>query len=303
MTAVVPPNRDVVNAMTVDVEDYFQVSAFDSCIPRSDWSRWPQHVENNTECLLELFARNGVKATFFVLGWVAERYPALVRRIAQSGHEVASHGFGHERLTGMTPSQFREDIVRAKTILEDLTGTEVAGYRAPSYSIGHATLWAYAELCNAGYRYSSSVVPIRHDLYGMPDAPRFPFLAGDAGLLEVPVTTVTLLGRNWPCGGGGFFRLLPYPLFRWALERVNNHDRRPGIFYCHPWEIDQAQPRVAGVTFKNHVRHYLNIKRMPGKLDCLLRDFQFDRMDHVFLAQASGLYPVVRLEDRRFCVQ
>lgn len=285
-----------VNAMTVDVEDYFQVSAFEGCIARADWDRWPQRVERNTERVLELFAAHNVKATFFVLGWVAARFPQLIRHIGEAGHEVANHGYGHERLTTLTRDQFRVDISRAKGILEDITGQGVWGYRAPSYSVGLDNLWAYDELRTAGYRYSSSIVPIHHDLYGIPHAPRFAFFPGATGLLEVPVTTIALLGRNWPCGGGGFFRLLPYALFRKGWQRVNRHDRRAGVFYFHPWEMDPEQPRVPGVSFRNRVRHYLNLERMVIKLRALLRDFRFDRMDRIFLEKTEERYPVVALE-------
>lgn len=285
----------ITNAMTVDVEDYFQVAAFDGCIPREDWSRWPARVEANTRRILELFDESGVHATFFTLGWVAERWPALVRDIAASGHEIASHGFGHERLTALDRDTFREGIVRTKHLLEDIGGTQVSGYRAPSWSIGPTTLWAHQELRDAGYRYSSSIVPIRHDLYGMPAAPRFAFVAGPSGLLEVPATTVRFWGRNWPCGGGGFFRLLPYPLFSRALKRVNGKERRPTVFYFHPWEIDPGQPRVPGVSLKNRTRHYLNLKHMAPRVGRLLRDFRFDRMDRVFPVDAGAKYPVVAL--------
>jgi polysaccharide deacetylase family protein (PEP-CTERM system associated) len=285
----------ITNAMTVDVEDYFQVAAFDDCIPREDWSRWPARVEANTRRILELFDENGVHATFFTLGWVAERWPALVRDIAASGHEIASHGFGHERLTTLDRGAFRDGVVRTKHLLEDISGVQVSGYRAPSWSVGPHTLWAHEELRDAGYRYSSSIVPIRHDLYGMPEAPRFAFVAGPSGLLEVPATTVRFWGRNWPCGGGGFFRLLPYSVFSRGLKRVNRKERRPTVFYFHPWEIDPGQPRVPGVSLKNRARHYLNLKHMAPRVGRLLRDFQFDRMDRVFPLDAGAEYPVVAL--------
>ena len=298
MSALPSQPGPVTNAMTVDVEDYFQVAAFERCIAREDWSRWPVRVEANTHRILDLFARQHIHATFFVLGWVAERYPNLVRDISAAGHEIASHGFGHERLTSLSRQQFREGVTRTKHLLEDLCGATVAGYRAPSWSIGPTTLWAHEELRQAGYRYSSSVAPIRHDLYGMPLAPRFAFVTAGSGLLEVPVTTVRWWGRNWPCGGGGFFRLLPYPLFRRGLRRVNRSDRRAGVFYFHPWEIDPRQPRVPGVTLKNRVRHYLNLARTAPRVERLLRDFRFDRMDRVFL-DGHAKYPVVELQATR----
>lgn len=293
----------ITNAMTVDVEDYFQVAVFEKCIRREDWPRWPVRVEDNTRRVLELFQRHDVHATFFVLGWVAERFPSLVRDISAAGHEIASHGFGHERLTNISRTAFRDGIVRTKHLLEDLSGAAVAGYRAPSYSIGPTTLWAYDELREAGYRYSSSIVPIRHDLYGMPAAPRFAFLAEGSGLLEIPVTTVRLWGRNLPCGGGGYFRLLPYALFRRGLRRVNQQEQRPGVFYFHPWEVDPQQPRVPGVTLKNRVRHYLNLTRTAPRIERLVRDFRFDRMDRVFLAPGHAAYPVVALGSEESCAQ
>lgn len=296
MNAVAQPAAAVVNAMTVDVEDYFQVSAFEQCIRREDWPQWPVRVENNTRRVLELFAQKGVHATFFVLGWVAERFPALVRDISAAGHEVASHGYGHERVTMLSREEFRHSIVHSKQLLEDLTGSAVLGYRAPSYSIGPGTLWAHDELREAGYRYSSSIVPLHHDLYGMPTAPRFAFFSKASGMLEIPVTTARRWGRNWPCGGGGYFRLLPYALFKRGLDRVNTHERSSGVFYFHPWEIDPEQPRVPGVSRKNRVRHYLNLTRTVPRLERLMRDFRFDRMDRVFLADGHADYPVVALQ-------
>ena len=301
MSTASPLFEPVTNAMTVDVEDYFQVAAFEKCIRREDWPHWPVRVEGNTRRVLDLFERHSVHATFFVLGWVAERFPALVRDISAAGHEVASHGFGHERLTNLSRAEFRDSITRTKLLLEDVTGTVVHGYRAPSYSIGPTTLWAHEELREAGYRYSSSIVPIHHDLYGMPAAPRFPFFAKRSGLLEIPVTTVRLCGRNWPCGGGGYFRLLPYALFKRGLRRVNRSERRSGVFYFHPWEVDPQQPRVPGVTLKNRVRHYLNLARTMPRLERLVRDFRFDRMDRVFLARTHADYPVVALQVAELC--
>ena len=274
-----------VNAMTVDVEDYFQVSAFERHIAPADWERMPQRVERNTSRVLELFADRGVHATFFTLGWVAERFPALVRRIAEAGHEVASHGFDHTRVIHQEPSQFRADVTRTKRLLEDVTGRAVRGYRAATYSIGASNLWALDVLQAAGYRYSSSIYPIRHDLYGMPDAPRFAFRVRADGLLELPITSVRALGRRWPCGGGGFFRLFPYAFSSWGLRRVNRTDRQPGIFYFHPWEVDPDQPRIDGIGLKTRIRHYLNLSRMETRLRRLLGDFRWDRMDRVFAVE------------------
>ena len=275
-----PPIR---NAMTVDVEDYFQVSAFELHIRREDWDNLPCRVERNVDRILALFDENGVKATFFVLGWMAERYPQMVRRLTEEGHEVASHGYEHVRVVNQTPETFRQDIRRTRSLLEDTTGAPVRGYRAASYSIGRDNLWALDELLEAGHQYSSSIYPIHHDLYGMPEAPRFAFRHRGDGLLEVPVTTVEFGGRKFPCGGGGYFRLLPYQVSRWAIARVNGHDAQPAVFYFHPWEIDPEQPRQTGIKLKTRVRHYLNLRRTEPRLRSLLGDFSWGRMDQVYL--------------------
>jgi polysaccharide deacetylase family protein (PEP-CTERM system associated) len=241
-------------------------------------------VERNVDQILDMLACHGTKATFFTLGWIAERYPEMVRRIVREGHELASHGYGHERATDQTEAAFFADIQLAKIVLEDVTGGEVLGYRAPSFSIGESNLWAFDGLLRAGYRYSSSVYPIRHDHYGMPDSPRFSYEVRP-GLLEIPITTLRVFGRNFPSSGGGYFRLLPYALSRWMLGRVNRQNGESGVFYFHPWEIDMAQPRVAGISRKTRFRHYVNIARMPGRLNQLLDDFKWGRMDHIFLNQ------------------
>jgi len=274
------------NAMTIDVEDYFQVSAFAPYIARADWDRRECRVERNVERILALLAEREVKATFFTLGWVAERYPQMVGRIVSAGHELASHGYGHERASDLSPEAFRDDVVRAKQLLEDLGGQAVLGYRAPSFSIGTGNLWAFDVLQEAGYRYSSSVYPIQHDHYGMPDSPRFAYPVRD-GLLEVPVTTLRMLGRNLPSSGGGYFRLLPYGLSRWMLQRVNVADGQSAVFYFHPWEIDADQPRIAGIDAKTRFRHYVNIDRTFARIAQLLGDFQWGRMDEIFLPQAN----------------
>lgn len=271
----------IVNAMTIDVEDYFHVQAFAGSIDPASWDSLACRVEANTDRLLAQFDRAGVKATLFTLGWVAERYPQLVRRIVAAGHELASHGYGHQRVDSQSPQQFRQDIVRARALLEDLGGVAVAGYRAPTFSIGPATPWAYDVLAAAGYRYSSSVYPVRHDLYGAPDAERMAHLVAGGALWELPMTTVELAGRRLPCSGGGFFRLLPYPLFRLGLARFNAREQRPGMFYSHPWEIDPDQPRVAA-PWRSRLRHYLNLSRTSGRLDRLLRDFAWNRVDRVY---------------------
>jgi len=277
----------ITNALTVDVEDYFQVSAFETHIRREDWDAMPCRVERNMDRILEIFAEAGVKATFFTLGWVAERYPQVVQRIVAGGHELASHGYEHVRVVNQDPKRFRADVARTKGLLEDLSGVEVKGYRAASYSIGSANLWALEVLHEEGYRYSSSIYPIRHDLYGMPEAPRFAFRPHPDGILEIPVTTVEIGGRKLPCGGGGYFRLLPYRVSRWAMRRVNRKDRQACLFYFHPWEIDPDQPRQAGISVKTRVRHYLNLGRTEARLRRLLGDFRWDRMDRVFLDRAA----------------
>ena len=271
-----------VNALTIDVEDYFQVSAFAPYIERGAWDRIPCRAQANVARILEMLARRNAKATFFTLGWIAERHPDIVRAIVAGGHELASHGYAHLRASDQTPVEFSADIVRAKQILEAIGGVEVRGYRAPSFSINHKNLWALDCIRDAGYRYSSSIYPVRHDHYGMPDAPRFAY-ASLPGLIEVPVTTVDLFNRHWPAGGGGYFRLLPYGCSRWLLKRVNQVDGEPCMFYFHPWEIDPAQPRVAGIDAKTRFRHYLNLDRMQSRLERLLGDFRWDRVDRVFL--------------------
>ena len=277
-------NAMIKNAMSIDVEDYFQVSAFAPHIRREDWDSLPCRVERNMDVILGLLDEADAKATFFTLGWIAERYPQVVRRIVDNGHELASHGYGHQRASDLTPEQFRDDISRAKGILEDLGGVAVRGYRAPSFSINRNNWWAVEELENAGYVYSSSIYPVRHDHYGMPDAPRFPHRPnGENGILELPPTTVPLMGRNLPAAGGGWFRLLPYELSRWMLNRVNAQDQAPCMFYFHPWEVDAEQPRQAGLSAKTRFRHYVNLQRMPGRLRKLLNDFEWDRVDRVFL--------------------
>ena len=272
------------NALTIDVEDYFQVSAFAPHIARADWPRLECRVEANIERILLLLDSRRIHATFFTLGWIAERYPAMLRRVADAGHEVASHGYAHLRASEQSAAQFADDVRRSKTILEQITGLAVRGYRAPSFSIGAANLWAFDVLQEAGYRYSSSIYPIRHDHYGMPDAPRFAWRPrGPQGMLELPVSTVRLRGRNLPAGGGGYFRLMPYALSRWLLRRINSRDGQAGIFYFHPWELDPGQPRPPGLSAKTRFRHYLNLGRMEARLARLTDDFSWDRMDRIFL--------------------
>ncbi|MCB1937832.1 MAG: DUF3473 domain-containing protein [Rhodocyclaceae bacterium] len=275
----------IVNALTIDVEDYFQVSALAPHFPRQSWESVPCRVERNVDVILSMLHEYGAKGTFFTLGWIAERYPHLVRLIAMEGHEVASHGYAHQRASDQSPAAFLADIRLAKTVLEDISGKTVRGYRAPSFSIGAGNPWAHDCIAEAGYEYSSSVYPVKHDHYGMPDAPRFPYRL-ENGLLEMPVTTVRYLGRNLPAGGGGYFRLLPYAASRWLIRKVNTDDKRPAMFYFHPWEVDPDQPRVKGTTAKTRFRHYVNLSRTEMRLRHLMNDFSWGRMDDVFLAAA-----------------
>jgi polysaccharide deacetylase family protein (PEP-CTERM system associated) len=276
----------IVNALTVDVEDYFQVSAMAPYISRNDWDAIPCRVEQNVDLLLRLFGEHDAHATFFVLGWVAERHPQVVRKIVAAGHELGSHGYAHLRATEQSREAFLDDISRAKKILEDVGGVAVRGYRAPSFSIGGTNLWAFDSIREAGYTYSSSVYPVQHDHYGMPDAPRFPYKSRE-GLVEIPITTARAFGRNLPAGGGGYFRFAPYALSRWAIREVNEKEGRPAIFYLHPWEVDPEQPRVRAVGLKTRFRHYLNLDRMEGRMKRLTTDFRWDRVDRAFCADLA----------------
>ena len=275
------------NALSVDVEDWFQVGAFEKTIARADWDTLEARVERNTDAVLDLFAAAEIKATFFTLGWIAERHPALIRRIADAGHEIASHGWDHRRVFTMTPAQFADDLAQTRAVLENLSGTAVTGYRAPSFSIDKRTPWAHAVLADAGYAYSSSVAPVVHDHYGWPEAPRFAFRpVKGSELIELPVTTAKFAGRTLAAGGGGFFRLLPYAFSRWAVRQVNAANQ-PAIIYFHPWEIDPGQPRMAHAPIKSRLRHYTNIDVMAAKLARLISDFKWGRVDAV-AAQARA---------------
>ncbi len=278
------------NALSVDVEDWFQVGAFETVIARDSWETLERRVERNTEAVLALFDEAGVKATFFTLGWIAERHPALVRRIAAAGHELASHGWDHKRVFTLSEAEFRADLARARAAIEDAGGQKVSGYRAPSFSVDARTPWAHPVLAEEGYTYSSSVAPIRHDHYGWRDSPRFAWcpVAGSA-LIELPVTTVELAGRRFAAGGGGFFRLLPYALSNWAIGRVNGAEERPAIFYFHPWDMDEGQPRVAGAPLKSKLRHYTNLSHMRPKLLKLLKAYRWGRADEVAAAEQARL--------------
>lgn len=276
------PTPTLLNGLSVDVEDWFQVGAFETVIDRSEWDGMISRVERNCDLILALFADAGVKATFFSLGWIAQRHPAMMRRIADHGHEIASHGWDHARVFVMGEQAFAQDIARARATLEDITGQHVTGYRAPSFSIDARTPWAHHVLAEQGYAYSSSVAPIVHDHYGWREASRFAFrpVAG-SGLLEIPVTTAEVAGRRMAAGGGGFFRLLPYAVSRWAIEQVNCRDGRPAAFYFHPWEVDPDQPRVPNAPLRSKFRHYTNLDVMHAKLARLVRDFRWGRMDEV----------------------
>ena len=277
----------IVNAMSVDVEDYFQVSAFDRLVSRSDWQWFESRVVRNTHRLLEFFEQHGVRATFFMLGWVAERFPDLVREIAALGHEVASHGFHHELIYRLSQEQFREDVRRAKAVAEDAAGCAVVGYRAPSFSVVKSTLWALDVLIEEGYQYDASIFPIHHDRYGIPDAPRHIHrIARESGeIVEVPGSTVRFGTANLPIAGGGYFRLLPYACTRWGINRVNTVEQKPVVFYLHPWEVDPAQPRlrVGGTT---RLRHYTGLGKTLARMERLVNDFRFDSIQSLLRREA-----------------
>ncbi|MDR3524546.1 MAG: DUF3473 domain-containing protein [Acetobacteraceae bacterium] len=281
----------ITNAMTIDVEDYFHVQAFATTIDRSDWDSLPRRVVGNTHRILDLLEQAGVKGTLFTLGWVAERHPELVRRIVADGHELASHGYGHQRADEIGAAAFRADITRAKALLEDIGGVAVQGYRAPTFSIGPRTPWAYDILGQAGHAYSSSLYPVRHDLYGAHDAPRFPYRPGAGAVCELPMTTVEIFGHNLPVSGGGYFRLLPYALYRRGFARFGATTGAPGMFYTHPWEIDPDQPRVSNAPALSKFRHYLNLKHSAARMERLLRDFAWGRVDQVFAGAITQAIP------------
>ncbi len=285
-------DQPIINGLSVDVEDWFQVGAFENVIARGEWDSLKTRVEDNVHRVLDLFAEADVSATFFTLGWVAKRHPAMIRRIADAGHELASHGYDHARVFTFDRRAFADDLRKARAIIEDCAGQRVTGYRAPSFSIDHRTPWAFAELAEQGYTYSSSVAPVVHDHYGWPDAPRFAFRPLDwADLVELPVTTAILGGRRVAAGGGGFFRVLPYGFSRWAIRQVNRREGRPAVFYFHPWEIDPAQPRVEDASMRSRLRHYTGLSRMAGKLRDLVHEFQWGRMDQVARREALRASP------------
>ncbi len=271
-------------ALTVDIEDYFHVSAFEKVIDKADWQSLESRVEANTYRLLELFEQKQAKCTFFTLGWVAERCPNLIKAIVEQGHELASHGFSHQRVTIMTPEQFYEDVSRSKYVLEEATGQTVIGYRAPSFSFNESNTWVYEVLAKLGFEYSSSTYPIKHDLYGVPNWPRFKHQRPE-GLLEIPVPTVRKNNKNIGIGGGGYFRLYPYWLSKRRIDNYLNTEKQPYSFYFHPWEIDPEQPRISGASVKSKLRHYLNLSRMEDKVIRLLEDYQWDTMKSIYLGK------------------
>ena len=276
------------NAMTVDVEDYFQVSAFEPYVSRENWKNFTGRVEENTDRILQLFEQHDVKATFFTLGWVAENYPDLVRRIVNAGHDLASHGWDHRRVTSLNRQEFAEDLRKSKAALEDVSGKAVTGYRAPSYSFTRENDWAHDVLLEAGYRYSSSIAPIKHDLYGIPDAPRFAHRYANDQIVELPITTTRIMQRNYPCGGGGWFRLYPYRMSKWAIDRVNRSDNEPAIFYFHPWEIDPHQPRIKNLDIRTRFRHYQNLQQMERKVLLLLKDYTWRTIPEVYSGELAN---------------
>jgi polysaccharide deacetylase family protein (PEP-CTERM system associated) len=276
------------HALSVDVEDWFQVGAFEKVIDKGDWDSLSSRVERNTDAVLALLAECGVKATFFTLGWVAQRYPGLIRRIVDQGHELASHGWDHQRVFTMDAASFAADLARTRQTLEDAGGAAVNGYRAPSFSIDKRTPWAHRVLAEQGYAYSSSVAPVHHDHYGWPEAPRFAFRPlADAELIELPVTVADVAGRKLATGGG-FFRLLPAALTNFAIRQVTGQGHA-AIFYFHPWEIDPDQPRVANAPTRSKLRHYSRLGAMAGKLRTLIGRHDWGRMDAVVAAERAGL--------------
>lgn len=280
----------LLNAMSVDIEDWFQVGAFETVIDRGDWDRLDHRVERNSEAVLALFDEAGIKATFFVLGWVAERYPALMRQIVAAGHEIASHGYDHARVFTLSPDQFRTDLDRSRKLLEDSSGEKVTGYRAPSFSIDQRTPWAHEILAEQGYEYSSSVAPIHHDHYGWAGSPRFAWKpVAQSDFIELPVTTVKLGSRILAAGGGGFFRLLPYALYERSISKMQREDGHGAIFYFHPWEIDPEQPRVKNAPVRSKIRHYSNLKVMRAKLLRATEDFKWGRVDELAALEAELL--------------
>lgn len=283
MYTTAPAVAPVVHAMTVDVEDYYHVSAFDSVIKPEDWAKWPSRVEKNTHVLLDLYDTHNIKCTFFVLGWVAEKHPGLVRELHARGHEIASHGWSHQLVYNQSQAVFREETARSKNLLEDLAQVPVTGYRAASYSITQKSLWALDILAELGFTWDSSIFPVHHDRYGIPGSPTRPYtikLQNGASITELPLTTAKVMGYYVPAAGGGYFRQFPYALFRWLFERASEKQTQPVIFYLHPWEIDAEQPRIPGASLKSRFRHYTNLNRCHSRLEQLLKDFPFSTVSN-----------------------
>ncbi len=275
------------HAMTVDVEDYYHVAAFAKAIKPSEWQNWPSRVEANTDKLLQVFADHQLKITFFILGWVAERHPQLVKRIQEQGHEIASHGYSHQLIYRQTPDVFREETAKSKHILEEITQNAITGYRAASYSITRNSLWALDILAELGFTWDSSIFPTRHDNYGIPGSPEEPYkiiTSSGAELLEFPLTTAKVLGQAIPAAGGGYFRQYPYALSRWLFQRASNNQTKPQIFYLHPWEIDPEQPRIPNASWFSNFRHYTNLSRCQPRLERMLKDFQFGTINQSLIS-------------------
>lgn len=282
-------DETITNGLSVDVEDWFHVGAFESVIDKGEWGALTDRVERNCDAILQMLADADVKGTFFTLGWVARRHPALMQRIASEGHELASHGWDHARVFRLGRDAFARDLEVSRKTLEDAAGVSICGYRAPSFSIDQRTPWAYMILAEQGYTYSSSVAPVAHDHYGWSAAPRFAFKPLPwSDLVEIPVTTATFAGRRLAAGGGGFFRVLPYGFSRWAIRQVNRRDRRPAVFYFHPWEIDPDQPRVPNAPIRSRLRHYTNLDQMAEKLRQLIGEFRWGRMDVLAAREAAN---------------
>jgi polysaccharide deacetylase family protein (PEP-CTERM system associated) len=291
----------MLNALTIDVEDYFHVAAFARHINSTTWEEYPLRVERNTNRILDLLGEHGVRGTFFVLGWVAERCPELVKRIDSLGHEIGCHGYAHQAIYDCTYEEFEQDLRRAKSVIEDIIGRQLKSYRAPSFSITSKTMWALGVLAEEGFEYDSSIFPIAHDLYGIPDAPRFPYakvLDPEHVIKEFPASTVRFCGMNFPIGGGGYLRLLPYRWTAAAIRRLNETEKQPAMIYLHPWEIDPEQPVIAA-SWRSRFRHYQNIATTEGKLRTLLKDFSLSAMTEVLHGRAFEVYPKVDNNDPR----
>ena len=274
------------NALTCDVEDYFQVSAFEHLISRESWASFECRISRNVEKILEAYDEAEAKGTFFILSWVAENYPHIVKKIAAHGHEVSSHGRCHARVFNMSEREFRIEASESRKLLQDTSGQPVIGYRAASWSFDRRTPWAHSILAECGYTYSSSIYPVAHDHYGVPDAPTTPFYLRAGGILEIPASTARIFGRNWPAAGGGYFRLLPYGVSRWLFAKSRKEIGVPSVFYFHPWELDPQQPRIHGISVKTRFRHYVNLSKFENRLARILRDFSWERMDKIYFGEA-----------------